>query len=59
MVIPILKKDEAVGDPGKIPERIEELKSEMLLAAEQLEFEKAARFRDEIARLRERLVEAP
>ncbi len=59
VVIPILKKDEAVGDPGKIPERIEELKSEMLLAAEQLEFEKAARFRDEIARLRERLVEAP
>ncbi len=59
VVIPILKKGEAAGDATKIPERIEELKSEMLLAAEQLEFEKAARFRDEIVRLRQSQAKVP
>ena len=48
---PILRKGEAAGDPERIPERIEELRSEMLLAAEQLDFEDAARIRDEVARL--------
>ncbi len=55
VTIPILRRDEATRDPAKIPERIEELRSEMLLAAEQLEFEKAAEIRDEIARLEKRL----
>ena len=55
IVIPILKKDEGSGDPADLPARIEELRSEMLLAAEELEFEKAARLRDEIERLRAKL----
>ena len=50
VVVPILKKGEALGS-DRIPERIEELRSEMLLAAEQLEFERAATLRDRIARL--------
>ena len=55
VTIPILRKDEATNDPAKIPERIEELRSEMLLAAEELEFERAAEIRDEITRLEKRL----
>ncbi|MGB5811516.1 MAG: excinuclease ABC subunit UvrB [Polyangiales bacterium] len=49
VVIPILRAGE---EPADIPARIEELKSEMLLAAEQLEFEKAAQLRDQIEQLR-------
>jgi excinuclease ABC subunit B len=35
-------------EPEAIPERVEELRSEMLVAAEALEFERAAELRDEI-----------
>jgi len=55
VVIPILRKGEATDDPAEIPARIEELRSEMLLAAEQLEFEKAAELRDEVEQLRAQL----
>jgi excinuclease ABC subunit B len=55
VVIPILRKGEATDDPADIPARIEELRSEMLLAAEELEFEKAAEFRDQVERLRAQL----
>jgi excinuclease ABC subunit B len=44
--------------PDQIPERIEELRSEMLLAAENLEFEQAAELRDEIRVLEEQLLRA-
>ncbi|MFO0695906.1 MAG: excinuclease ABC subunit UvrB [Polyangiales bacterium] len=50
VAIPILKKGEAL-DPAKLGERVEELRAEMLLAAENLEFEKAARLRDELLAL--------
>ncbi|MEZ4336215.1 MAG: excinuclease ABC subunit UvrB [Sandaracinaceae bacterium] len=43
-------------DPEAIPEAIERLRSEMLLAAEQLEFERAAELRDEIRVLDEQLL---
>jgi len=52
VVIPILRPGEEPSDPTDIRARIEELKSEMLLAAEELEFEKAARFRDRVEQLR-------
>jgi excinuclease ABC subunit B len=52
VVIPILNKSEAATDTADIPARIEELRSEMLLAAEQLDFEKAAQLRDQIATLK-------
>mgnify|MGYP001814100289 FL=1 len=55
VVIPVLRKGESSGDPAKIPARIEELRSEMLLAAEQLEFEKAAELRDQVEQLRAKL----
>jgi excinuclease ABC subunit B len=55
VVIPILKKGEAPDDPADIPARIEELRSEMLLAAEELEFEKAAGLRDQVEQLRAQL----
>jgi excinuclease ABC subunit B len=55
VVIPVLKKGETPEDPAEIPARIEELRSEMLLAAEQLEFESAAALRDQIERLRTKL----
>jgi excinuclease ABC subunit B len=55
VVIPILNKGEAPDDPANIPARIEELRSEMLLAAEQLEFEKAAELRDQVEQLRAQL----
>jgi excinuclease ABC subunit B len=51
VVIPILRKGEIPDDPADIPARIEELRSEMLLAAEELEFEKAAQLRDQIEQL--------
>jgi len=51
VVIPILRKGEIPEDPADIPARIEELRSEMLLAAEELEFEKAAELRDQIQQL--------
>jgi excinuclease ABC subunit B len=52
VVIPVLRKGEAPEDPADLPARIEELRSEMLLAAEDLDFERAAGLRDEIDRLR-------
>jgi excinuclease ABC subunit B len=52
VVIPILRKGET---PDDIPARIEELRSEMLLAAEELEFEKAAELRDQVEQLRAKL----
>ncbi|MDH3842600.1 MAG: UvrB/UvrC motif-containing protein, partial [Myxococcales bacterium] len=52
VVIPILRSGEEPSDPADVPARIEELKSEMLLAAEELEFEKAAELRDRIDQLR-------
>ena len=52
IVIPILRKGET---PDDIPARIEELRSEMLLAAEELEFEKAAELRDQVEQLRAKL----
>jgi len=55
VVIPILRKGEASDDPADIPARIEELRSEMLLAAEELEFEKAAELRDQVEQLRAKL----
>ena len=55
VVIPILRKGEVPDDPAAIPARIEELRSEMLLAAEELEFEKAAELRDQVEQLRAQL----
>jgi excinuclease ABC subunit B len=55
VVIPILRKGETPDDPADIPARIEELRSEMLLAAEELEFEKAAGLRDQVEQLRAQL----
>ncbi len=55
VVIPILRKGEGADDPAVIPARIEELRSEMLLAAEELEFEKAAGLRDQVEQLRAQL----
>jgi excinuclease ABC subunit B len=54
VAIPILKKGETTADPEKLPEIIEELRSEMLLAAENLEFEQAAQIRDRITELERR-----
>ena len=44
-------RDVAEDASKSLPERIDELRSEMLLAAEQLEFEKAAELRDRIKKL--------
>jgi excinuclease ABC subunit B len=55
VVIPVLRKGEMPEDPADIPSRIEELRSEMLLAAEELEFEKAAQLRDQVEQLRAKL----
>ncbi len=51
VAIPILKKGVGEGDPELLPELIEELRSEMLVAAENLDFETAARLRDRIVGL--------
>jgi excinuclease ABC subunit B len=48
---PRFEKGAALGDDLSPAERIEALRSEMLLAAEALEFERAATLRDEIAKL--------
>ncbi|HKU44608.1 MAG TPA: excinuclease ABC subunit UvrB [Polyangiales bacterium] len=48
VTIPILKSGEASDKPEKL---LEELRAEMLLLAEQLEFEEAARVRDRIRKL--------
>ena len=55
VIIPVLRKGETPEDPADIPARIEELRSEMLLAAEELEFEKAAELRDQVEALRAKL----
>jgi excinuclease ABC subunit B len=55
VVVPILKRGELPEGPSDIPARIEELRSEMLLAAEELEFEKAAELRDQVEQLRSQL----
>ncbi len=55
VVIPILRKGEASADAADIPAQIEELRSEMLLAAEELDFEKAAELRDQVEQLRAKL----
>jgi excinuclease ABC subunit B len=55
VVIPILRKGEASADLADIPAQIEELRSEMLLAAEELDFEKAAGLRDQVEQLRAKL----
>ena len=52
VVIPILRRGEDPSDPSEVPARIEELRSEMLLAAEELDFERAAELRDRIESLR-------
>ncbi|AKF11294.1 excinuclease ABC subunit UvrB [Sandaracinus amylolyticus] len=52
-------RDVAEDTSKSLPERIEELRSEMLLAAEQLEFEKAAELRDRIKKLESQMDGAP
>ncbi|MEM7434621.1 MAG: excinuclease ABC subunit UvrB [Myxococcota bacterium] len=59
VVIPILRAGEEPSDPADVPAKIEELRSEMLLAAEELEFEKAARLRDRIDQLRASVTPGP
>jgi excinuclease ABC subunit B len=56
VTVPILRPSEVAQaqDPARMAQVIEELKSEMLLAAENLEFEKAAELRDRIAALETR-----
>jgi excinuclease ABC subunit B len=51
MTVPALRPDELTDDPARRREVLEELRAEMLLAAEQLEFERAAELRDRIQRL--------
>jgi excinuclease ABC subunit B len=48
-------RDVADDETKSLPERMDELRSEMLLAAEQLEFEKAAELRDRIKKLEARM----
>ena len=55
VVIPILRKGEGDNESLPIEERIEELRSEMLLAAEQLAFERAAELRDRVEALEAKL----
>jgi excinuclease ABC subunit B len=49
VTVPILRTGET--DPDRLSESIEELRSEMLLAAEQLNFERAAELRDRLKSL--------
>jgi excinuclease ABC subunit B len=51
VVIPVLRASEADDDAQSLEDRIEELRSEMLLAAESLEFERAAALRDKLKAL--------
>jgi excinuclease ABC subunit B len=55
LAIPILKPNESVHQDADSARLLEQLQSEMVLAAEQLQFEKAAEIRDRIARLRHEL----
>ncbi|MEM7617802.1 MAG: excinuclease ABC subunit UvrB [Pseudomonadota bacterium] len=45
------KSQDALDDPAKLPKHIEKLRKEMREAAENLEFEQAAKIRDEIKKL--------
>jgi len=56
VVIPILSREEAEDSAQNHEDRIEELRSEMMLAAEGLEFEKAARLRDKLKALEHELM---
>jgi excinuclease ABC subunit B len=55
VAIPIIKESDLSPGPTETPLLIEKLRSEMLLAAEQLEFEKAAAFRDRLKGLQKSL----
>jgi excinuclease ABC subunit B len=55
ITIPILKSNEQIDNAVATPRLIEQLYAEMLLAAEQLQFEKAAQLRDQIAALRQQV----
>jgi excinuclease ABC subunit B len=57
VAVPLLRDGEA--DEGRIKKSVDELRSQMLLAAEQLDFERAAEVRDQIARLKGSLPEPP
>ena len=48
------EQEDLLGDPVALRKRIEGLKADMLKAAEDLEFEEAARLRDEVKRLEEK-----
>jgi excinuclease ABC subunit B len=51
VAIPVLRRGEQPADPDRIEQTIEELRAEMFLAAEELEFERAAKLRDQIQTL--------
>jgi len=53
--IPIIKESDLSLGPTETPLLIEQLRSEMLLAAEQLEFEKAAAIRDRLKELQKQI----
>jgi excinuclease ABC subunit B len=57
VAVPILRAGE--GDPKQLERTIEELRSDMLLAAEQLDFERAAELRDRIQKLQGKPAEPP
>ncbi|MEQ8457516.1 MAG: excinuclease ABC subunit UvrB [Sandaracinaceae bacterium] len=54
--VPKAKIDAEALSPEEIPDKLEELRSRMLLAAENLEFERAAELRDEIRLLEDQLL---
>ncbi|MEC7523818.1 MAG: excinuclease ABC subunit UvrB [Myxococcota bacterium] len=54
--VPKAKLPEEALAPEEIPDKIEELRSRMLLAAENLEFERAAELRDEVRLLEDQLL---
>ena len=54
--VPKAKIDAEALSPEEIPDKLEELRSRMLLAAENLEFERAAEMRDEIRLLEDQLL---
>jgi excinuclease ABC subunit B len=58
VTVPKSARRPEMEDPEKLPELIEELRSKMLLAAEELDFEKAAELRDELRELEDRLTGA-
>jgi excinuclease ABC subunit B len=57
--VPILRRGHAAQGPQDTAELLAELKSEMLLAAENLEFEKAAVLRDRITALKDPALVSP